>query len=111
LKGQIKMLGRNHTFTQGVKVALEKLLKERGKWGVERPRPKQEDDDERGGEPPSGTKFDHDDTKMEETDVELDESEAQIRLHDLFEWDAEETWDDSGSADGSEDTRSQYEAY
>lgn len=102
LKGRVKMLGRNHRYTLGMKVDLEALLKRVGKWGSERPKP--------GGEA-SKHEYANQDGELA---TELVESAAQLRIQDLFEWDDDEKWDDADearSADGSEDTRSQHAAY
>lgn len=104
LEGRIKMLGRNHKYTQGMKRDLEELLQRLGKWSIgdgrkteesaattevgERRRPR--------GKAPEATET---------------ESEAQLRIQDLFEWDPDEKWDDARSADGSDETGSQHEAF
>lgn len=91
LEGRVKMLGKNHAFTQGMKVDLEALLKEMGKWTVER----QIRDVETG--------------QLKVAEVE---SDAQLRMHDTFDWDPNEQWDDTRSDGGDSDgTGSQHAAF
>ncbi|KIY01056.1 uncharacterized protein Z520_03722 [Fonsecaea multimorphosa CBS 102226] len=92
LEGRLKMLGKNHTFTQGMKRDLEELLKERGKWTVEEKKMRKRDDG-----------------SLEEV-VVLAESNSQLRLQDLFEWDSNEQWDDTRS-DGGSETGSDHAAF
>ncbi|EXJ66766.1 uncharacterized protein A1O5_09961 [Cladophialophora psammophila CBS 110553] len=89
LEGRIKMLGKNHTFTQGMKRDLEELLCERGKWTVEKKIGRRDDGSAK---------------------VVLVESHSQLRLQDLFEWDLHEQWDDARS-DGGSETGSDHEAF
>ncbi|OQV09548.1 Clr5 domain-containing protein isoform 1 [Cladophialophora immunda] len=91
LEGRVKMLGKNHTFTQGMKRDLEDLLKERGKWTVEERRP---------GKRGDGS-----------VEVVVAESNSQLRLQDLFEWDVHEQWDDARSDGGSSETGSDHAAF
>ncbi|OAL35076.1 hypothetical protein AYO20_05553 [Fonsecaea nubica] len=86
--GRVKMLGKNHTFTQGMKRDLEQFLQERGKWTIEQKIIK-----------PDGS-----------VEVVASESSSQLRLQDLFEWDAHEQWDDTRS-EGESETGSEHAAF
>ncbi|KIX02476.1 uncharacterized protein Z518_08417 [Rhinocladiella mackenziei CBS 650.93] len=109
LEGRIKMLGRNHRFTLGIRNDLEALLKRMGKWGVERPR----NANVRAGAGPSQDRDrDQDEsTSTTEFEMEIIESPEQLRIQDLFEWDPDEKWDETRSFDGSDDTGSMHEAF
>ena len=92
LEGRIKMLGKNHAYTQGMKVDLEALLRERGKWTVQK-------------------KVERGDGRVEVVEVDSDE---QLRVQDLFEWDPHEQWDEAiseGDGGNSDETGSQHEAF
>jgi tetratricopeptide (TPR) repeat protein len=97
LEGRIKMLGRNHTYTQGMKVDLEALLKETGKWTIAKQVEKKTFDNTRLGGP-----------SMVVVQVE---SPSQLRLQDLFEWDPHEHWEAGSEGGESEGTGSQHEAF
>ncbi len=91
LEGRVKMLGRNHAYTQGMKRDLEELLKKMGKWT----KVKQT----------SGTSGGN---SMDMSDADVDvkvevQSDAQLRLQDLFEWDPHEQWDSARSEGGDSD--------
>ena len=90
LEGRVRMLGKNHAYTQGMKRDLEALLKEMGKRTVTRTEKKT-------------------DCSIEELEVE---SEAQHRITDIFEWDPHEGWDETKSdGEDSDGTGSQHAAF
>ncbi|OAP60464.1 hypothetical protein AYL99_05466 [Fonsecaea erecta] len=94
LEGRVKMLGKNHTFTQGMKRDLEELLQERGKWTVEETRTVKRGDGQVVQE------------------VVVTESNHQLRLQDIFEWDVHEQWDDDDArSDGGSETGSDHAAF
>ncbi|EHY59043.1 hypothetical protein HRR83_001687 [Exophiala dermatitidis] len=144
LEGRIKMLGRKHHFTQGMKGDLEAFLRRRGKWTVHRrytvttPNNQAFDGAAKSGRrdgqhtsapaenqnPRVGV---HSHIKAEvwpDAMVAVVESDEQLRLHDLFEWDPEDKWYDTdskmheansaaagNSIDSTEDTVRQAEAF
>lgn len=126
LEGRIKMLGRNHQYTQGMKRDLEALLKRIGKWNVQKQKTSNKGAE---GEPTtspapgdggSGSYLNGTGVGVE---TELVESEAQLRMQDMFEWDPDDKWDDpdtrfndpdgggSNGLDSPDDTRSQTVAF
>ncbi|OCT51449.1 hypothetical protein CLCR_08076 [Cladophialophora carrionii] len=131
LEGRVKMLGKNHAYTQGMKVDLEALLKQTGKWTVRKRvhrqtrRRSSSSSRDRGRDrgrgrgrsrtPPQAAGFrgerDSELVQEEEFEVEV-ESEAQLRIQDMFEWDPHEQWDETRSDGGDSDgTGSQHEAF
>ena len=95
LEGRIKMLGKNHRYTQGMKVDLEDLLRDMGKWSVKR------------------KVYRKDPGEVMRVFDEVEEAtDAQLRLHDLFDWDPHEQWDVARSDDEDSDgTGSQHAAF
>ncbi|KIW66971.1 hypothetical protein PV04_06251 [Phialophora macrospora] len=126
LEGRVKMLGKNHAYTQGMKVDLEALLKEMGKWTVRkrvqrrrsrsrsRSRSTNRNRNRNGGQTRTSAAQGQSgggDSDMVDVEIEV-ESEAQLRLQDIFEWDPHEQWDDTRSDGGDSDgTGSQHEAF
>jgi hypothetical protein len=103
LDGRVKMLGKNHAYTQGMKVDLEALLKEMGKWTVRTTVPRRR-----------RTSRSRSRSRSTNRTVEIEvESEAQLRIQDIFEWDPHEQWDEARSdgGDDSDGTGSQHEAF
>lgn len=117
IEGRVKMLGRNHAYSQGMKRDMENLLTRMGKWWVERPQvPSQENQ----GPSPTAMSSVIDKKARKESEPQTKEEKApeqetiasreQLRIQDLFEWDPDDMWDDGNSVDGSE-TGSQTEAF
>ncbi|KAJ9606628.1 hypothetical protein H2200_008636 [Cladophialophora chaetospira] len=109
LEGRVKMLGKNHAYTQGMKADLEALLKEMGKWTVTKRVEKRGHSARGGGREGAATAAT---AAVEMVDVTV-ESESQLRIQDLFEWDPHEQWDEARSdgGDDSDGTGSQHNAF
>ncbi|EXJ90381.1 hypothetical protein A1O1_03482 [Capronia coronata CBS 617.96] len=139
LEGRVRMLGRNHQYTQGMKSDLETFLKRRGKWIVRRQKVgkpgaggggmslkdndkpnqnKNNKDDRNDSNHNSTSRNNNTDTPdirtgpprfcfnevitAEMTETEFVESEAQLRMQDLFEWDPDEKWDNQPLSRGTD---------
>jgi len=88
LEGRIKMLGRNHSYTQGSKRDLENLLRELGKWGDDKPEDDEDEPTESADKGKGKVKF----QAANDAKVDLFETPQQLRLQDLWEWDPNEKW-------------------
>ncbi|EXJ58463.1 hypothetical protein A1O7_05888 [Cladophialophora yegresii CBS 114405] len=128
LEGRVKMLGKNHAYTQGIKIDLETLLKEMGKWTVRRRSRRSRSRSTSLNRTRSASRgrnrttvraagltarSGRDDGLVQEEGAEVEtESEAQLRIQDIFEWDPHEQWDETRSEGGDSDgTGSQHEAF
>lgn len=96
LEGRIKMYGKRHSYTLGMKVDLEALLKKLGKWGTETPR--SEDEYMEGGENGKDQNIEGKGkaniTLSDNMDIDMKQTREQLRLQDLFEWGPNERWND-----------------
>lgn len=105
-EGRIKMLGKKHPYTLGMKRDLEALLRKRGKWGTDKPTSDGGQSSTESGDRKGYENGDPSDSWIDAMDIDVKVTPEQIRLQDLFDWDANERWTDEARRRGPARPRS-----